>query len=372
MPSSNGHRILSYDDPAARSHNSVIGTLVDRALDLKVIDPQTERVLIGSDGIVCNDHGGPSVQKYLDRSIGEIHRADQNDNLPPAEVERTNKVRRLVCDVLATRLNMEGQEKGLPMTDDPAAAVQDTADRIEALEQHCRQYGIPSLLRTLAHGPQSLQDHLERPEYAIGPQDGRYEVHHRLVELLARSDSQLPIVLNKLLDSGQFAGALDLIDHAVHLRGGTFAQFFSRHPDIAEQYAYHSFVRGEHGGVIEAARGAGLSAIRASTVLSEKYFRSLLEVGDMEQAYALLKVLPPPKNYHLKKAIAIGCVQIGWWLHSLGRSAEAIAMLKRHVPNELKPNGHPDTRALYNALQTPDRDAARIEKLKAEVRGEKV
>lgn len=304
------------------------------------------------DPILCEkSRDGTSIRAIIDAVIADIGQRECAPDLADAERQRLNEVRRLLYTVLGLQLNIQVHQRGAPPPGEPAAAIEDRAERIDMIERHCAQYAIPSLLRVMTRIPSVLRDRLTDPAYAIDGNPGRFELYHRLVELYAGDDARLFAVLEPLFKAENVAIGLDLVDRVVELRGGTFADLFHRIPNLAEQYAFHSFQRGDHGGVILAATGAGISNIVQRPLFAEKYLRTLLDEGEVQTAIDLINAIPVVESGHLQKSIEIGCVQIGWWYCTQeGRAAEGVRFLEHHVPHKLKSEN--TTSEVYRQLRS--------------------
>lgn len=350
---------LPSDSPVYEPHREKIEALASEAVqELDLVSEQT-RDQVMYNGIVCTrgkDDRRPSFHSVFGKIARDVSRTETSPN----EDAWTKRVRAWVSNVLAVKCSIDEHKEFSTATDVSTGRIDSYLDYIDAIEEHCRTHGMPSLLPVLV-SPAKLFDRLRQPAYKIDGQEGREELLTKIATYFCRQDEILQVATKLLSWAGKSHAVIDALETAAAIRGIDLQTFLRDRPSLAANYIYALFQQDRHMDLVCWCDLLGTACVLQKPLTVEKYLRSLSQLGRPEDAYQFLQTNGLPSSDGVRHAVSTTAEQIGWWLYGLGRHDEGIGFLERHVGDSLRARKWPYLNTVYDALLA-QRDAPTKEK----------
>ncbi len=345
------HQKVRYDSGEYKAYEGVIDALKTEAFNLDLLEDDGDRKSpFQTNHILCFDtqsHQDASVRNMVRSAAGQVLANERSQQ--PEDPARTRRIRSLVQKTQALMFAIQQYRSAEHKPDDPEAQenYRQKEEAVRTVEDHCKQYGIPSCLAQL-HIPGGLFEHLRNGQYTIG-QPGRTELYYYLVRLFAHDSDSLAAVLTQLQYQNQSGLMLDLVDEAARVSGRTIDDII-KDEKMLGTYVSGLYDCGDKDRLIAIVSAMHPSQILRGEKVTEKYLRSLLDTGHIAEAMAFLNAVPGKTAERVWHAVLDATVQIGWWFHANGRDADGLAFLKRRKQMDRTMGGHGDFKNVIAAL----------------------
>lgn len=350
VPRGRGAEVLSRDSPEYRVHARIIADLEERAVRLGALQRRFRDEIVTSAGVVCDrprEDQRASVSRSYFHAAVRVIRLEQDDGASEQDRAWAAAMRDLLEQILTVRLSILDRAAGSTSHTEAQSTVEAYAAAVREIEQHCADHQIPSLLPNLFL-PSSLFTQLQRSDY--DPRRGApvAAVYRKLAEIFAWQPRHLHAVATMAGRHGDPALTSSCVGDAGAMRRETVLALCRENPILAETCVVSLFEQGKHQDVLDLCQELPGESLVFSGVF-EKRVRSLCALRLYEELMAFLDRhgASAPDDRSVRKAVGVACEEIGWYLYGLGRHADAVAFLDRHVAVEIGPRGRGNMNTLY-------------------------
>lgn len=341
-----GPAILPYDSEAYKAHRPVIESISRRADALGLLKGQFRNQILGHTGIVCDRPHGDADASVAKSYYGLNANLDKGGGGDAARVER---LRELLRDVLAAHLSVTEKPQDEPRTesDIPYDIYRELIREIEELQQ---KHALPTVMPFLFQAS-SVYAQLSRPEYRINGRKEMKSLYHKMTELFIFHDKHLHALVTSLQRQGENDFAIEALQNAADIRSASLSEMVDGNPFFADTYASALFESGRFAETVAFIQTLDAQTVRRRPVIMEKHVRSLIRLERMDDVIEALDAFPDViAEPDLRKAKGIACEQAAWHLYAQSRIDDALALLQKHVAQEIGPNGRANMHALVETL----------------------